>query len=132
MFLAREYPRSGIRGADISPEMVQRATHKVGLDPSARVSFRVADASALPWESGSFDLVTQVNMPVFAKEARRVLRGDGCFVVVSSLGEKTPFDTPSGLLDRSLRRAGFPHLERGRAGRGTWVVARAGKRAEGA
>lgn len=127
LFLAREYPRAGIRGADISPEMIRRARRKTGLDPSARISFRVADASDLPWETGSFDLIAQVNMPVFATEARRVLRGDGCLVVVSSLGEKTPFDTPSGLLDRALRRAGFSEVERGRAGRGTWLVARAGK-----
>lgn len=124
LFLAREYPAAGIRGADISAEMIRRATRKVGLDPSARVSYRVADAASLPWPSGSFDLVTQVNLPIFSLEVARVLRPGGNFVSTSSLGSDTPFHTPERLYEMAVARAGMVPLAAGSAGAGSWRIAR--------
>lgn len=124
LFLAREYPHAGIRGVDISPEMVRRAGRRLGLDPAARVSFRVADAAALPWPEDSFDLVVQVNVPVFADEVARVLRRPGEYVVISTLGADTPFFTPDRVFARATERAGLDPAGQGRAGSGTWQIAR--------
>lgn len=124
LFLAREFPAAGIRGVDLSEEMVRRATRKTGLDPSARVSFRVGDGSALPWPDRSFDLVVQVNVPLFPEEVARVLRKKGEFVSVSTLGRDTPFDTPERAYRRAVIRAGMVPAASGTAGCGTWRIAR--------
>ena len=123
LFLSREFPSAGVRGVDLSPEMIRRAAARIGLDPSARVSFRVADASSLPFRDQSFDLVVQVNLPVFSKEVARVLRPGGQYVTVSSSGRNTPFDTPASLYRRAIRRAGMVPADRGSAGGGTWRIA---------
>lgn len=124
LFLAREYPTAGIRGVDLSPEMVRRAGRRLGLDPSARVSFRVADAASLPWPDGSFDLVVQVNVPIFASEVGRLLRPSGEWLIVSTLGSSTPFHTPERPYRRALSRAGMIPAGEGRAGSGTWRIAK--------
>ena len=123
LFLSREFPTAGVRGVDLSPEMIRRAGARIGLDPSARVSFRVADASSLPFGDQSFDLVVQVNLPIFSKEVARVLRPGGQYVSVSSSGRNTPFDTPSPLYRRAITRAGMVPAERGSSGGGTWRIA---------
>ena len=53
LFLAREFPRASVRGADFSEEMIARAKDKVGLDPEGRIAFKVADAADLPWPDDS-------------------------------------------------------------------------------
>ena len=68
LFVAREWPHASIRGVDISEEMIRRAKAKVGLDPTARVAFRVADASSLPYDDGHFDLVTQLKFAVLRRD----------------------------------------------------------------
>ena len=124
LFLAREFARASVRGVDISSEMIRRATRKVGLDPDARVAFRVGDAAQLPWGHGSFDLVAQINMPVFFSEISRILRPNGTVVITSSFGEDTPFFTSERVLARRFRRFDIEPLESGRAGCGTWFVGR--------
>ena len=124
LFLAREYPVAGVRGVDLSPEMVRRASRRLGLDPSARVSFRVADAASLPWPAESFDLVVQVNVPIFAAEVSRVLRKGGEYLVVSSLGAATPFHTSDRLYQRAITRAGMIPAAAGAVGSGLWRIAR--------
>ncbi|HSI81167.1 MAG TPA: class I SAM-dependent methyltransferase [Solirubrobacterales bacterium] len=124
LFLAREYPRASVRGVDLSEEMVSVAQGKVGLDPEGRVAFRVADAAALPYGEGSFDLVAQVNMPPFFAEVGRVLRPGGHAIVVASSGDLTPFYTPPAALDRGFARAGIERVDAGAAGRGTFWVGR--------
>jgi len=124
LFLAREYPGAGVRGIDISEEMVRLARAKVGLDPEGRVDFRVGDASHLPWPEESFDLVAQLNMPPFFAEIARVLRPGGLAVVAASWGERTPFYTPPAVLERGFRRHGVEPVEAGAAGEGTFFVAR--------
>lgn len=127
LFLAREFPRASVRGVDISEPMVRLAQGKVGLDPDGRVAFRSADASDLPFEEDSFDLVAQLNMPPFFAETARVLRPGGFVIVASSLGSATPFYTPDSVLDRGFRRRGVEHFEVGESGDGTWWVGRSSR-----
>ncbi len=124
LFLAREFPTAGIRGVDLSEEMIGKAQAKIGLDPDARVSFRVADASDLSYGDRSFDLVAQINMPVFFKEISRVLRPGGGLIIANSLGEMTPFSTPEKLVLKKLASHGFGEVHTGTAGDGTWIAAR--------
>lgn len=124
LFLAREYPRASVRGVDLSPAMVAAATAKVGLDPEGRIAFRAADASALPYGDASFDLVAQVNMPVFFGEISRVLRPGGSVIVAHSLGPATPFSTPEKTLRNKFLRRGVTPVGTGSAGDGTWFVGR--------
>jgi ubiquinone/menaquinone biosynthesis C-methylase UbiE len=126
LFLAREFPHASIRGVDISEAMVRRAQAKVGLDPDARVVFRVADASSLPFDEGHFDLVTQLNMPPFFSEISRVLRHGGHAIIAASSGERTPFFTPDAVLERGFERNGMVKVTAGRIGSGSYFVARKG------
>ena len=124
LFLAREFPRARVRGVDISEEMIRLAQRKVGLDPEGRVAFRVADAAALPFDDESFDLVAQLNMPPFFAEMARVLRPGGYAIIAASWGEQTPFYTPDSVLERGFRKRGMEPFSAGRAGEGTYYVAR--------
>jgi SAM-dependent methyltransferase len=124
LFLAREFPRASVRGVDISEEMIAEAQRKVGLDPSGRVAFKVADAANLTYGDDSFDLVAQLNMPPFFAETARVLRPGGQVVIAASSGPATPFYTPDSVLSRGFRRHGIETVETGSAGAGTWFVGR--------
>ncbi len=124
LFLAREFPLASIRGLDLSPGMIEAARSRIGLDPDGRVAFREGDASRLPYGDGSFDLVTQVNMPVFFREITRVLRPGGSVVIAHSLGSDTPFSTPERTLRRQFSRRGLPLINSGRTEPGTWLIAR--------
>lgn len=124
LFLAREYPRASVRGIDLSPGMIAAASAKVGLDPEGRIVFKAADASHLPFGEDSFDLVTQINMPVFFGEIARVLRPGGSVVIAHSLGSDTPFSTPERTLRRKLAARGIVPVATGTAGQGTWFVGR--------
>lgn len=126
LFLAREYPVASIRGVDLSPEMIRRAQAKIGLDPQGRVAFKVADAAALPYPDGHFDLVVGLNMPPFFAEIGRVLRHDGHAICAASSGAKTPFYTPESVLERSFKRHGMIRVGSGKIEGGTWFVARKG------
>jgi SAM-dependent methyltransferase len=124
LLVAREFPQARVRGVDLSEEMIERAKARVGLDPEGRVAFKVADASSLPYEDESFDLVTLLNMPPFFGEIARVLRPGGHAAIAASWGAATPFYTPESVLRRGFRRRGLEPVESGEAGRGTFFVAR--------
>jgi ubiquinone/menaquinone biosynthesis C-methylase UbiE len=124
LLIAREFPHARVRGVDLSPEMVRRAQGRIGLDPEGRVAFKVADASRLPFEDESFDLVAQLNMPPFFTEIARVLRPGGFAIVAASWGPQTPFYTPDAVLERGFRRAGLDKVATGEAAEGTYFVAR--------
>jgi ubiquinone/menaquinone biosynthesis C-methylase UbiE len=124
LFLAREFPRASVRGVDISESMVRVAQGKVGLDPEGRVAFRVADASDLPFEEESFDLVAQLNMPPFFAETARILRPGGFVIIASSFGPETPFYTAEAVLEHGFRRRGVARFADGEAGTGTYWVGR--------
>jgi SAM-dependent methyltransferase len=124
LLIAREFPHARVRGVDLSEEMVRRAQDRIGLDPDGRVAFKVADASRLPFEDESFDLVAQLNVPPFFAEIARVLRPDGFAIVAASWGDRTPFYTPDAVLARGFQKAGLSEVERGGAAQGTYFVAR--------
>ena len=104
--------------------MIGKAQAKIGLDPDARVSFRAGDAAKLPFGEDSFDLVAQVNMPIFFGQITRVLRPGGGLIIATSQGERTPFSTPERLVRQKLAAHGFVQVRTGAAGEGTWVAAK--------
>jgi ubiquinone/menaquinone biosynthesis C-methylase UbiE len=124
LLMAREFPHARVRGIDLSEEMVRRAQKRIGLDPEGRVAFKVGDASHLPFEDESFDLVAQLNVPPFFSEIGRVLRPGGFAVVAASWGSRTPFYTPDSVLERGFRKARLERVDSGEAADGTYFVAR--------
>ena len=124
LLVAREFPHARVRGVDLSEEMVRRAQARIGLDPEGRVAFKVADASKLPFNDDSFDLVTQLNMPPFFSEIARVLRPRGFVVIATSWGPSTPFYTPESVLRRGFRKHGLEPVESGEVAQGTYFVGR--------
>jgi ubiquinone/menaquinone biosynthesis C-methylase UbiE len=124
LLIAREFPHARVRGIDISPEMIRRAQDRIGLDPEGRVAFKVADAAHLPFDDGSFDLVAQLNMPLFFAEIARVLRPGGQVIVAASWGRETPFYTSESVLRRGFRRVGIEETTTGEAAEGTYFVGR--------
>ena len=130
LLLAREFPQASVRGVDISEPMIRAASAKVGLDPEGRIAFRVADASDLPYQDESFDLVAHLNMPPFMRESVRVLRPGGHVIVASSWGEATPFYTPQSVLDWGFAKHGVEPIAAGGAGAGTYWVGRRAPRPE--
>jgi SAM-dependent methyltransferase len=124
LLIAREFPQARVRGVDISEEMVRRAKERVGLDPEGRVAFRVADASSLPYEDSSFDLVAELNMPPFFSEIGRVLRPGGFVLHASSWAESTPFWTPDAVLRRGFSRHGISEVASERPSGGSFWVGR--------
>jgi len=124
LLIAREFPHARVRGVDLSEEMVRRAQSRIGLDPEGRVAFKVGDASDLPFQVGSFDLVAQLNVPPFFAEIARGLRPGGFAVIAASWGPATPFYTPDAVLERGFRKHGLEGFETGEAAQGSWFIAR--------
>ena len=124
LLVAREFPQASVRGVDISEEMIRAAQSKVGLDPSGRVAFRVADAAQLPYDDESFDLITHLNMPPFIAEVARVLRPGGHVVIASSWGEATPFFTPNAVLEWGFAKRGIEPVTSGESVSGTYWIGR--------
>src|SRR5206468_6508797 len=118
--LARHFPEARVEGVDISERMITRAREKTTDDLADRVRFSVGDAAALPFEAGSFDLVTQVSVPVFFDRISRLVRPGGHVIVVSSLGKATPYHLPNRVLRRKFERRGFRTVVAGEAGAGTF------------
>lgn len=121
--LARRFREARVEGVDISERMITAARAKTTEDVADRVQFSVADVAALPFEAESFDLVTQVSVPVFFDQIARLLRPGGHVIVVSSLGRATPYYLPNRMLRRQFERRGFRTVAAGRAGIGTFFVA---------
>jgi SAM-dependent methyltransferase len=121
--LARRFPNARVDGVDISERMITAAREKTTEDLADRVRFSVADAAALPFEAESFDLVTQVSVPVFFDQIARLLEPQGHVIVVSSLGKATPYYLPNEVLRRQFERRGFRTVAAGKAGPGTFFVA---------
>ena len=119
-WLASRFPEASVIGVDVAEEMIRIARE----EPADRVAFEVADASALRFGDGEFDLVVQVSAPAFFAETARVLAPGGHLVVVSSRGTSTPFHTPAGLLRNGFERRGLEWVGEGAAGPGTYYVMR--------
>lgn len=83
--------------SDITPEMLAAAERHVRGKGVANVSFREADACALPFEDDSFDLVTCRIAPHhfsdagrFVRECARVVRPGGAVIVIDNLTPEDP------------------------------------------
>jgi SAM-dependent methyltransferase len=112
--LARAFPDAQITGVDLSPEMVRASS---AAQPSAR--FVQGDASSLPFDDASFDLVAQNNVPFYPRELKRVLAPGGHILIASTLGKSTPYYTPHSFLRRKLEE-----VQSGQAARGDWFIGR--------
>jgi SAM-dependent methyltransferase len=112
------FPNAAITAVDLSPEMVRIAQTKV-----SGVTFEPADASRLPFADGSFDLVTQNNVPVYFGEIARVLAPGGRILITSTFGPATPYYTPHNVLKRRFGKLGFTNLRAEQSPPGDWFAA---------
>jgi len=120
--IAERFPSARVVGVDIAPEMVERARQK--SRDRENLAFDVGDASALPYDDASFDLVTAANMIPFFDELARVVRPGGTLVVAFSLGPQTPIYVPADRIREELASRGFTEFAEIDAGRGTALVSR--------
>jgi SAM-dependent methyltransferase len=124
LMLAERFPEAEIWAADLSEEMIRQAEAKTPEELRTRLHFEAADAAALPHEADSFDLVCQLNLPLYANEIARVLAPGGYVAIASTLGPQTPYYTPDRVLRRRFGRLGLEVLDGGQVGKGTYFLAR--------
>lgn len=124
LMLARRFPAAEVSAVDLSDAMVRQAQERMPAEMRDRVHFAVADAASLPFETGRFDLVCQLNLPLYADEIARVLAPGGHVVIASSRGPQTPYYTPDRILRRRFERHGLQALPGGRVGDGSYFLAR--------
>ena len=122
--LAQRFPEAQIVGVDISDAMLGQARRNTADDLRERVRFERADASALPFGDGSFDLVTHANMIPFFDEVARVVTPGGHALFAFSSGAGTPIYVPSERLRDELARRGFTEFAEFDVGRGNALLAR--------
>jgi SAM-dependent methyltransferase len=122
--LARRFPEAEIVGADVSEQMIEAARRNTPPELAGRVRFEEADASNLPYEDGSFDLVSLVNMIPFFDELARVTAPGGTVVFSFSGGPDTPIWVPPERLRSELEPLGFSDFADFQAGGGTALLAR--------
>jgi ubiquinone/menaquinone biosynthesis C-methylase UbiE len=122
--LARRFPEAQIVGVDISDAMLGRARLNTAEDLRGRVRFERADASALPFDEGSFELVTHANMIPFFDEVARVVTPGGHALFAFSSGAETPIYVPTERLRDDLARRGFTEFAEFDVGRGNALLAR--------
>jgi ubiquinone/menaquinone biosynthesis C-methylase UbiE len=127
--IARRFPDAEVVGADLSERMLAEAARLTPPELAERIRFERADASALPYPDGSFELVTHSNMIPFFDEVARVLLPGGHALFAFSSGPTTPIYVPSERLRVELGRRGFTEFAEFAAARGTALLAR--KRAQG-
>jgi malonyl-CoA O-methyltransferase len=120
--IRERFPSAEVVGVDVSPAMLAEARRLV---PS--VSFAEGDASKLPFDDASFDLVAHQNMIPFPDEVARVLRGGGWVIFAFSSGPETPIWVEPERLRTELERRGFSEFAELAAARGVAVVARSAK-----
>jgi ubiquinone/menaquinone biosynthesis C-methylase UbiE len=104
--------------------MLAEARQSLPAELEGRVRFEPADASALSYEDGSFELVTLANMIPFFDELARVVAPGGAVVFAFSGGAGTPIYVPPERLRSELERRGFTDFAEFQAGRGTSFLAR--------
>jgi ubiquinone/menaquinone biosynthesis C-methylase UbiE len=127
--IARRWPETEVVGVDISDGMLAEARRLVPNDLAGRVELVRADAAQLPFEDGSFELVTLANMIPFFDELARVLAPGGHAIFAFSVGPSTPIYVTPERLRAGLERRGFGGFRELEAPPGTALLAR--KRAEG-
>jgi ubiquinone/menaquinone biosynthesis C-methylase UbiE len=121
--IARRFPEAEVVGVDLSDDMLAEARSRLPDELRGRVTFEHADASALPFPPGSFQLVAHANMIPFFDEVTRVLAPDGYALFAFSSGPTTPIYVPSAKLKEELSRRGFTEFAELAAGRGVGLLA---------
>ena len=118
--IARRFDATAVTGVDASQPMIDQARVRASGD---REHYDVADASALPYPDGSFELVTQLNMIPFFDEIARVTAPRGYVAVAFSRGAQTPIWVPLDRVRTELERRGFSHVANFSAGAGVALLA---------
>lgn len=127
LMLAQHFPDAQIVGVDLSYAMLERARRNTPAELRDRVRFERADASALPFGDGSFELASHANMIPFFGEVARVVAPGGRALFAFSSGAGTPIYVPNDRLRDELARRGFTEFAEFRAGRGNALLARKGR-----
>lgn len=127
--IAGRFPGAEIVGADVADRMLAEAKRKTPPEFRERIRFEHADASALPYADGSFQLVAHANMIPFFDELTRVLAPGGQALFAFSSGPSTPIYVPPDRLRAELGQRGFTDFADFAAGNGTALLARKGDRA---
>jgi ubiquinone/menaquinone biosynthesis C-methylase UbiE len=122
--IAERFPGTDVVGADLAPEMLAAAREATSAQLADRVRFELADASQLPYDDESFDLVTLANMIPFFDELARVTAPGGAVVFSFSGGAETPIYVSSERLRSELGRRNFADFAEFSVGRGTALLAR--------
>ena len=122
--IARRFPGAHVVGVDVSPAMLGQARGNVPDELRGRLEFQQADAAALPFADGSFDLVAHANMIPFFDELARVLTRGGHVLFGFSSGSATPIYVSPERLKAELEVRGFTDFAELRAGRGNGLLAR--------
>ncbi len=122
--IARRFPNAEVVGADLSEEMLATAWRNTPPELASRLRFEHADAARLPYEDGSFELVTLANMIPFFDELARVIAPGGRVIFSFSAGPATPIWVPHERLRSELERRGFSEFADFRAGAGSALLAR--------
>jgi SAM-dependent methyltransferase len=122
--IAERWADADVMGVDVSEAMLTEARRLLPAELAGRVRYEHADASALPFPDGSFDLVSLSNMIPFFDEIERVLAPGGHVVFAWSVGADTPIFVPSDRLRSELERRGFGDFRELEAPPGTAFLAR--------
>ena len=122
--IAARWPEADVVGVDVAEGMLAEARRLLPSELAGRVRFVHADASALPFADGSFDLVTLSNMIPFFDEIDRVLAPGGQVAFIWSVGDQTPIYVPPERLRAELGRRRFADFRELEAQPGTALLAR--------
>lgn len=122
LLLAREFPAARIRGVDPRPDLVRAASARVGLDPEARVAFKVGAPRSLPYPDAFFDLVVQVDSRPAVGEIARALKPGGRLILARSRVRRFAPGLRHLLLRRWLAHGGIDELLSESAGDGNFFV----------
>jgi malonyl-CoA O-methyltransferase len=121
--IAKRFPAAKVVGVDLSPEMIDQANELLPDGLAGRIRFQVGDASSLPLEDASFDLVVLMNMIPFFEELARVTAPGGRAVFAFSFGAETPIYVPLDTLRQRLEPLGFEAFREFAAGQGKALLA---------
>jgi ubiquinone/menaquinone biosynthesis C-methylase UbiE len=127
--LAQRFPEAQVVGVDLADAMLEQARRNTPDELRDRVTFERADASALPFGDGSFELAAHANMIPFFDEVARVVAPGGHALFAFSSGAQTPIYVPTQRLRDELARRGFTEFAEFNAGRGIALLARKGAEA---
>jgi SAM-dependent methyltransferase len=126
--VAARFREAEVIGVDLSPRMIEEAERLLPAELAGRVHLEVADASALPYAEGAFDLVVLLNMIPFFDELARVSAPGAAVIFAYFVGAETPIYTPPEALRAGLAPHGFGDFEEIAVGESTAFLARRGDR----